>query len=427
MRMCDTLAVSGKHSRSGKMIFAKNSDRDPNEPQIMTFLEEGEASGIIHTRFCDIEGYRRDYRCFLSRPVWLWGGEMGTNSAGVSIGNEAVFTKMPYRKTGLSGMDMLRVALERCGSAKDACMMIISLLEKYHQGGNCSYDGKLLYHNSFLIADGVELYILETADDMWAYKKCDDSAAISNCLSIGKNYDAVSPMLSSRAVDFASLYSDVLITHFTCSAHRKKRAEAIIAGEGTHSKETVIALLSDRCTRKISSMRNICMNAGGGLVNSQTTASMIVEYGEKNCIWYTNGPCPEIALFKPAWFTAENPLCMEKDPDTERSWKMNNFLFRRVMESYAENIGSIRDLREKAQDEIYNLAEQASSTDSDEFLNSIMMESCEIEEEYRSCAFDMLAEGFRSFAPLRNHYWKAQEKKLLKKETDPDIRTLYMA
>jgi secernin len=43
---------------------------------------------------------------------------MGANEHGVTIGNEAVFTKVPHDKQpGLIGMDFLRLALKRLWTA----------------------------------------------------------------------------------------------------------------------------------------------------------------------------------------------------------------------------------------------------------------------------------------------------------------------
>lgn len=45
----------------------------------------------------------------LSKPVWMWGAEMGANDAGVVIGNEAVWTREPDDgPPALLGMDLVR-------------------------------------------------------------------------------------------------------------------------------------------------------------------------------------------------------------------------------------------------------------------------------------------------------------------------------
>ena len=52
----------------------------------------------------------------LSKPAWLWGAEMGANSYGVAIGNEAVWNRLSDPDFDavprLLGMDLLRYVNE---------------------------------------------------------------------------------------------------------------------------------------------------------------------------------------------------------------------------------------------------------------------------------------------------------------------------
>ncbi len=130
----------------------------------------------------------------------MWGGEMGTNKFGVTIGNEAVFTIEPQKDKGLLGMDMLRLALERSKSAKEAIGIIIDLLETYGQGGNCGYKSKLNYHNTWLIVDQERGFILETAGEHWVWKEFFDNYSISNVLTIENQYDEISEHAISNAI-----------------------------------------------------------------------------------------------------------------------------------------------------------------------------------------------------------------------------------
>ena len=50
-------------------------------------------------------------------------------------------------------MDLLRLALERGGSAKQAVEVLCSLLEAHGQGGACEEGGDWTNENGFLLAD----------------------------------------------------------------------------------------------------------------------------------------------------------------------------------------------------------------------------------------------------------------------------------
>lgn len=197
--MCDTMLALGDGTEDGEMIFGKNSDRDPTEAQnIVVFPPMDHKQGdTVKCTYIEIPQVEHTYGVMLSQPEWMWGAEMGINEFGLVIGNEALFTKANMHKKNdrLLGMDMLRLALERCKTSKEALDTLIELLEKHGQGGNCKSKGSMYYHNAFLIGDGKEAYVLETADDMWIWKKIKSHYSIGNVITIESEYDGISDNL----------------------------------------------------------------------------------------------------------------------------------------------------------------------------------------------------------------------------------------
>src|SRR4051812_14753161 len=109
--MCDTpvsLTDDG-------VLFAKNSDRDPNEAPGMRWhpAADHEVGSTTDCTWISIPEVSHTHATVLSQPWWMWGAEMGANEHGVVIGNEAVFTTQPDGDTALLGMDLVRLGLER--------------------------------------------------------------------------------------------------------------------------------------------------------------------------------------------------------------------------------------------------------------------------------------------------------------------------
>jgi secernin len=183
--MCDTLCAITERGA----IFGKNSDRPSAEIQLIEAYPRREAGGRLRTQYLEVE----DTGAFAlvgSRPDWLWGFEHGVNEHRVAIGNEKVWTRDdPFAaKPALIGMDLVRLGLERGRTADDALEQMTALLEGHGQGGIADQHGNEPYFSSFLIADSQAGWILETSGRTWVAAPVQGSAAISNRLTIRKEW-----------------------------------------------------------------------------------------------------------------------------------------------------------------------------------------------------------------------------------------------
>ena len=310
--MCDTI---GKRIGENHSIFAKNSDRSPNEPQIIEYIAHKQHSEKkLKCTYITIDQAEETNAMVLSRPVWLWGAEMGVNEHGVCIGNEAVFTKGKYGEDSLIGMDYVRLGLERGNTAYEAVCVITGLLEQYGQGGNCGYDKNFRYDNSYLIMDRQEIYVLETAGKDWAYKKY-DHASISNRLTLGDDCDAY----SGERCNFKKEHSDFLFSTFSAAAGRRKRIcchklDSVFDAFAALRQHTVD---DPMCRGTVSS---VCMHAGD-LFADQTTSSMVVELTDDINIYVTGCSRPCISVFKPYGFEAGGIINEEGAENADAYWK----------------------------------------------------------------------------------------------------------
>jgi dipeptidase len=101
-------------------------------------------------------------------------------------------------------MDLVRLGLERGEGATAAKRVITDHIEGYGQGGSsvCPNDphlGDSRYHNSFIIADTDEAFVLETSGRRWVSKRVTSNTAIANLLTIADDWDECSPDVEEHA------------------------------------------------------------------------------------------------------------------------------------------------------------------------------------------------------------------------------------
>ncbi|KAL0277175.1 UNVERIFIED_CONTAM: hypothetical protein PYX00_004541 [Menopon gallinae] len=305
---CNSFVVLPPLTGNGSVIFGKNSDRPEGEVQELIYEPPNcTTEKTLKCTFIEIDQVEMTYGVILSKPAWMWGCEMGANDQGVVIGNQPVLTRLKCSasKKALLGTDLARLALERSKTAEEAVDVITNLLAQYGQGG--SYSDTLSdfsYHNSFLIADATEAWVLETADVHWVAEKVTTGCRnISSCLSIESNFDKQS--------------RDVIIF---------AKRHGLWNGEGNFSFSAAYSEIGTGITKKYQKgvdllqrythINGFCVNDMFSILrNSEiscgpedcfpTAASQVSSLSSKkpSCHWFTATPNPILSVFKPFVFT----------------------------------------------------------------------------------------------------------------------------
>lgn len=350
--MCDTFIARSLATLNRTTILGKNSDREPDEAQsIVRIPSQSHPTGsTLACTYIEIPEVEKTYECILSKPFQMWGAEMGVNEHGVGIGNEAVFTRIKHKQKndGLTGMDLLRLTLERSRSAQEAITTLTSLLEQYGQDSCGGYRNRsFFYDNSFIVTDPNEAWIVETAGREWAAKRVEDTASISNRLSLSEA-DRLSHHAMDHArrkgwwdgrspFDFAKSYSDKLYTWLGRGLQRQactlKACEAergqVTAGIAqqilqTHNLDDSVFKPAKATTG------SICMHRTSLLNPSDTTGSMVAELRNSgiHTIWLTGTSHPCLSVYVPFFLgtrSLDKLVVPGNSPDRSLWWSARRF------------------------------------------------------------------------------------------------------
>jgi hypothetical protein len=356
------------------VAFAKNSDREPGEAQVVEHIERG---GETH-------------EIVISRPVRVPGAEMGANEHGVAVGRETVSTRVPIEDRGLLGTELVRRALERSKDADDALDLVTWTISRHGQRGE---------HNAFVLADARHAWLLETAARFWAACWIRNGIhTASNVLSIGADYTKVGPgtiegarslgfARRGEAFDFRRAFSRPLMSWLSGANVRRARTATALASGDAGVVDLARALRDHGGSRPASPRMRVvapCVHTSR-LQTSGSMISILRDGGTKHFFTGTSSPC--LSVFKPV------PLGRGKvdaGPTTDDGlFCRHERLHRTVLEAYDRRRASFEG--ERVAFEAMVLAEDAPSA----------ARACEIfaehRERVRSWEKMALASGKRSF------------------------------
>jgi secernin len=313
--MCDTIAAAGSDTATGAVLFGKNSDRDALEAQYLEWRPAARyaAGARVLLTYIAIDQARETHAVLLSKPHWIWGAEIGANEHGLTIGNEAIFSRIACPLTaGVIGMDYLRLALERARDVEEAIFTITSLLRRHGQSGNGGYRRQVAYHNSYILADPRGACALETVDREWVVKRIENHHAISNAMTLEADFDRSSATLRARAMaaglldegaalSFKSVFEDDGKAH-SGNYRRQRATQLLAAANGRLQPRDFFRILRDHLEGPAIDGRpgsRICAHRSENPIG-QTTASWVADLSPGRCVhWLTGTAAPCTGLFKP--------------------------------------------------------------------------------------------------------------------------------
>lgn len=333
--MCDTWVALPDATASGHVILAKNSDRPICDAQpLLLFARRTWPSGsILQLEHVAIPQAEVTYATLGSSPYWCWGYEEGINEHSVVIGNEAIPTKAfrhtaaRYRQEGsaelgLLGMDLVRLALERSRTARDAVELIGAFAEQYGQFGSAvptkphDLGG---YDNSFLVADPRESWVVEAVGRRWLARRFGQgTTSISNQPTIRTTWDLGSADVVDYAVemgwwpadtkagfDFARAYGDDCVPRQVSQLRLMRSRQLLAQQQGQVSPQWMKRIARDHYEDTFlhgpyfdaadPDFHSLCMHSSAAGFTWGNTASSCIAVlprseSELPIFWWTPGP-----------------------------------------------------------------------------------------------------------------------------------------
>jgi secernin len=316
----------------GQTLFGQNGSRPADEGQA---LHRQPAQAHAHGQTLifgplALSQVRQTHAVVGWQAGCRWGYRNGVNEHRVVAGCTPIRTRLRREGAGLSGPDLVRLALERGGSARQARDVILDLVSRHGLDAPAD-EGP---DNTFLVADGGEAFVVETAGNHWAEQEIHAVRAVSDVCHLHQDWNRIARGLADLAIsrgwwpeDGSKIdFADVVAPNDREAApalRRWGRATLLVEqNSGRLDRPFFRRLLGDHfenpATRPAAALANpsaeqsICQH--GADASAPTTAvSLIAELcpspDSLPVAWYAFGP-PCTGVFFPIPLAGELPLAL---------------------------------------------------------------------------------------------------------------------
>jgi hypothetical protein len=132
---------------------------------------------------------RQTFAVLATRGGGRWGYEHGVNEKGVAAARSGYRTRLPLERPGLSGDDLVRLVLERCGNARQAVDLAGDLILRHGQGDPAAAEER---DCALLLADASEAFLLAACGGHWAVQEVKQVRAATGVCHIRQDWDHIS-------------------------------------------------------------------------------------------------------------------------------------------------------------------------------------------------------------------------------------------
>lgn len=308
----DMMVALARATLDGHTYFAHNCNQPCGEcPTLVRRPGRDYAPGeMVERPWVHLPQARHVWSVLAGRLGTDWGYQHGVNEKGVAVGHTPIHTRLEAEAPGLSGPDLVRLALERATNACQAIEILTDLIGRYGQGCFAGVGSD----SAFLVADNQESCVLEASGRHWVVAEVRSVRAVTSACLLRQDWDRISRGLSDQAIahgwwpadgcklDFAGALGEVSVDHAR-NLRRWGQATLRLEQQSGHLDGAFLReLLRDQA--------EMLAPEAQGRSDLETTASLLVRLGpaanELPLCWYAFG-VPASSIFFPLVPVADPP------------------------------------------------------------------------------------------------------------------------